>query len=106
MTPALRSLAEYDGWIFSASGNTAIKGRNGTARRLSDLHYDRWEWLFPVYTKLCEQFAGDPRLKNIQSALLLSDIEAVGELCGRMAKPMNYERQNCTTGDPGANGAV
>lgn len=95
MTPALRSLAEYDGWIFSASGNTAQRGRNGTARRIADLHYDQWEWIMPVYTKLCVRFAGDTRLKNIQSALLLSDIEAVGELCGRMVEgELNENRES------------
>lgn len=106
MTPALRHLAEFDGWIFSASGSTCQKGKNGTARRLTDLHYDRWEWIMPVYTKLCVKFAGDARLKNIQSAILLDDIEMVGELCGRMVKSIDHENQNCTTGEPGANGAV
>lgn len=107
MTPALRHLAEYDGWIFSASGNTAQRGRNGTVRRLTDLHYhDRWEWVMPVYQKLCIKFAGDDRLKNIQSAILLSDIEVVGELCGRMVKSMIHESQNRTIGEPGAHGAI
>lgn len=107
MTPALRHLAEYDGWIFSASGNTAQKGKNGTARRLTDLHYhDKWEWVMPIYTKLCIRFAGDDRLKNIQSAILLSDIEVVGELCGKMVKTMSHENQNCKAGEPGADGAI
>jgi hypothetical protein len=88
MTPALRSLAEFDGWIFSSTGNTAQRGKNGSVRRLTDLHYDRWTWIMPVYFKLCEKFAGDLRLKNIQSAILLGDIEVVGELCGRMVEEM------------------
>jgi hypothetical protein len=83
MTPALHSLAQYDGWTFSATGNTAIK-KNGTTRRLSDLHYDRWSWLMPVYGRIATEFAGDKRLIAIHSAVLLGDIEMVGELCGRV----------------------
>jgi hypothetical protein len=89
MTPALRSLAEFDGWIFSASGNTAQKGRNGSARRLTDLHYhDKWEWLFPVYMKLCGLCVERESMVTIQSAILLNDIEVAGELCGRAAEKL------------------
>jgi hypothetical protein len=85
MTPT-RAVAEYDGWIFSASGNSAIRGRNGTNRRLSDLHYnDKLEWLMPVYMKLCVRH-GEHResIMKIQSAILLNDIEMACELMGRL----------------------
>jgi hypothetical protein len=89
MTSTLRHLAEYDGWIFSTSGQTAQKGRNGTARRLTDLHYhDQWEWIMPVYSKLCAMATVEHRnlFIAIQSAILLNDIEVAGELCGKLAK--------------------
>jgi hypothetical protein len=80
-----RAIAEYDGWIFSASGNTAIKGKNGTTRRLTDLHYDRWEWLLPAYTKLCVQCRNYREdMMKIQSAILLGDKEMVVELMGKL----------------------
>lgn len=85
----LRHLAEFDGWIFSASGHTAQKGRNGTARRLTDLHYhDRWEWIMPAYAKLCARCSTEHQdlMKAIQSAILLNDKEVAGELCGKMAE--------------------
>jgi len=84
MTPN-RAIAEYDGWIFSASGNSAQRGRNGTNRRLSDLHYDRWEWILPVYMKLCVRH-GERRdeLMKIHSAILLGDKEVACELMGRL----------------------
>jgi hypothetical protein len=84
MTPA-RAVAEYDGWIFSATGNSVQKGRNGTNRRLTDLHYDRWEWLLPIYTRLCV-VCGEHRehMMKIQSAILLGDKEMVCELMGRL----------------------
>lgn len=93
MTPALRHLAEFDGWIFSASGSTCQKGRNGTARRLTDLHYDRWEWIMPVYAKLCASCSVEHQdlMKAIQSAILLNDIEVAGELCGKMAGRIKSE---------------
>jgi hypothetical protein len=86
MTSAHRAIAEYDGWIFSASGNSVQKGRNGTNRRLTDLHYNtRWEWTLPVYTRLCVE-CGDHReeMMKIQSAILLGDVEMVCELMGRL----------------------
>lgn len=87
MTPALRHLAEFDGWIFSASGNSCQRGRNGTARRLTDLHYhDKWEWVMPLYAKLCGLCVDRKRMVAIQSAILLNDIEMVGELCGRVVE--------------------
>jgi len=84
MTPN-RAIAEYDGWIFSASGNSAQRGRNGTNGRLSDLHYDRWEWILPVYMKLCVRH-GERRdeLMKIHSAILLGDKEVACELMGRL----------------------
>ena len=91
MTPALRHLAEFDGWIFSATGNTAQRGRNGTARRLSDLHYhDQWEWIMPVYEKLCAACSAEHRelMIAIQSAINLVDKEMAGELCGKMVEGM------------------
>lgn len=88
MTPTLRHLAEFDGWIFSASGNSCQRGRNGTNRRLSDLHYDRWEWLFPAYLKLCRRVTDKGLMVAIQSAINLGDIEMAGELCGRLAGEM------------------
>jgi hypothetical protein len=86
MTSAHRAIAEYDGWIFSATGNSVQKGRNGTNRRLAALHYNtRWEWLLPVYTRLCVQ-CSDHRecMMKIQSAILLEDKEMVCELMGRL----------------------
>jgi hypothetical protein len=80
-----RAIAEYDGWIFSASGNSVQRGKNGTNRRLSDLHYDRWEWLLPVYMKLCVRH-GEHReqLMKIHSAILLGDKEMACELMGKL----------------------
>jgi hypothetical protein len=86
MTSAHRAIAEYDGWIFSASGNSVQKGRNGTNRRLTDLHYnEKWEWIFPVYTRLYLQCSDrrDEMIK-IQSAILLGDKEMVCELMGKL----------------------
>jgi hypothetical protein len=86
MTAHHRAVAEYDGWIFSAPGNSAQRGRNGTNRRLSDLHYnDDWKWLMPVYIKLCVRH-GDRRedMMKIQSAILLNDVEMACELMGRL----------------------
>lgn len=85
INPNIRLLAEFDGWIFSASGRNCIRGRNGTNRRLSDLHYDRWEWLFPVYSKLCRRIADKGRMVAIQSAINLGDNEMAAELCGKLA---------------------
>jgi hypothetical protein len=85
MTPT-QAVAKYDGWIFSATGNSAIRGRNGTNRRLTDLHYnDKLEWLMPVYMKLCVRH-GEHResIMKIQSAILLNDIEMACELMGRL----------------------
>lgn len=94
ITPALRSLAEFDGWIFTNTGKNCQRGRNGTNRRLTDLHYhDRWDWIMPVYTKLCA-IAGKEHqgaLKAIQSAILLNDIEVAGELCGKMAERLRAD---------------
>lgn len=92
MTPT-RAIAEYDGWIFSATGNSAQRGRNGSNRRLSDLHYDRWEWLLPVYMKLCVRH-GEHReeIMKIQSAILLNDIEMAGELMGRLINKIKKEK--------------
>jgi len=87
MTPALRHLAEFDGWIFSNTGQSCQRGRNGTNRRLTDLHYhDRFEWLFPAYLKLCKRVVCKHQLVAIQSALNLGDIEIAAELCGRLAE--------------------
>jgi hypothetical protein len=84
MTPT-RAIAEYDGWIFSATGHTAIKGRNGSARRLTDLHYDRWDWLMPIYSRLCAECGNHwDSMMKIQSAILLGDKEMVGELMGKL----------------------
>jgi len=84
MTPT-RAIAEYDGWIFSASGNSVQRGKNGTNRRLSDLHYDRWEWLLPVYNKLCvDAMEYREDMMKIQSAILLGDKEMACELMGRV----------------------
>jgi hypothetical protein len=81
----IRTLAEYDGWIFTNSGNFATKGRNGTNRRLTDLHYDRWEWLMPLYLKLCvEAMEYREDMMKIQSAILLGDKEMVAELMGKL----------------------
>lgn len=97
MKDHLRHLAEFDGWIFSASGNTAQRGRNGTARRLTDFHYhDRWEWIMPVYSKLCARCTAAHKelMKSIQSAILLNDKEIAAELCGKLAgmlKKLNHE---------------
>jgi hypothetical protein len=86
MTDPIRALAEYDGWIFTSSGKFATKGRNGTNRRLSDLHYDRWEWLYPVYLKLCKCCGAEHRegMIKVQSAILLGDKEMAGELMGKL----------------------
>jgi len=85
MTNPTRAIAEYDGWIFSASGNSVQRGKNGTNRRLSDLHYDRWEWLLPVYNKLCvEAMEYREDMMKVQSAILLGDKEMAGELMGRV----------------------
>jgi hypothetical protein len=95
-----RAIAEYDGWIFSATGNSVQKGRNGTNRRLTDLHYDRWEWILPVYSRLCVE-CGDHRecMVKIQSAILLGDKEMVVELMGKLImeiKKLNADRRDHT----------
>jgi hypothetical protein len=86
MTTSHRAIAEFDGWIFTSSGKFATKGRNGTNRRLSDLHYDRWEWLMPVFIKLCHECRVEHRedMMKIHSAILLGDKEMAGELMGRL----------------------
>lgn len=93
MTP-FRAIAEYDGWIFSVTGHTAIKGRNGSSRRMKDLHYsDRWDWLMPIYSRLCVE-CGEHReeLRNIQSAILLNDKEMACELMGRLIMEIKNEK--------------
>lgn len=93
MTPT-QAVAEYDGWIFSNTGQSAIKGRNGTNRRLTDLHYkDEWRWLMPVYMKLCVSH-GEHResMMKIQSAILLGDIEIACELMGKLIIEIKRER--------------
>lgn len=98
MNKYLRHLAEFDGWIFSASGQTAQRGKNGTARRLTDFHYnDKWEWIMPAYMRLCGRCGKEHResMVAIQSAILLNDIELAGELCGKLAQkimPKGYHR--------------
>lgn len=95
MTTALRHLVEFDGWIFSASGHTAQKGKNGTARRLTDLHYhDSWEWIMPAYAKLCVKCSIEHQdlMKAIQSAILLNDKEIAAELCGKMAEAIKQSK--------------
>jgi hypothetical protein len=88
-----RTLAEYDGWIFSESGNSVQKGRNGTNRRLTDLHYDRWEWLLPVYNKLCvEAMEHREDMMKIHSAVSLGDKEMAGELMGRLIDKIKKNR--------------
>lgn len=83
----LRLIATYDGWIFSASGNT-VRKKNGRTRRVGDLHYlTSWDWLMPVYIKLCSECSGDT-MKVVQSAILLGDIEVAGEGCGRVIEKM------------------
>jgi hypothetical protein len=88
-----RTLAEYDGWIFTSSGNFATKGRNGTNRRLSDLHYDRWDWLLPIYNKLCvEAMEYREDMMRIHSAIMLGDKEMAGELMGRVINKIKKDR--------------
>lgn len=99
----LHLIAAYDGWIFSASGNTATKGRNGTTRRVTDLHYlTSWQWLMPVYIKLCGEYSGE-LMKVVQSAILLGDIEVAGEGCKKIIQNQKYacENQNKTCCPPG-----
>lgn len=86
----LHLIATYDGWIFSASGNT-VRKKNGRTRRATDLHYlTSWKWLMPVYIRLCSEYSGE-LMKVLQSAILLDDIEVAGEVCGRVINNLNQK---------------
>lgn len=44
-----RTIAEFDGWVFTESGKSAKKGKNGNSYPAGALRYhDRWYWLKPV----------------------------------------------------------
>jgi len=48
-----RTIGELDGWIFSRSGKTAKKGKNGPWRNTKDFRYhDSWKWLKPVIDEI------------------------------------------------------
>lgn len=107
----LHLIAQYDGWIFSNTGKT-VRKKGGTTRRTTDLHYlTSWQWLMPVYIKLCSECSGE-EMKVVQSAILLGDIEVAGEGCGKIIQNQNYacENQNKTNcrppGEPGPNGLL
>lgn len=48
-----RIIGELDGWIYSASGHTAKRGRNGPSYKAEFLRYhDSWKHLKPVIDKI------------------------------------------------------
>lgn len=111
MNNTLHLIATYDGWIFSNAGNT-VRKKNGRTRRVKDLHYlTSWQWLMPVYIRLCSEYSGE-MMKTVQSAILLDDIEVAGEVCAKLIQNQNYacENQNktncCPPGEPGPDGLL
>jgi hypothetical protein len=83
-----RTIAEFDGWIYTESGKSAKKGKNGNSYPSNAIRYhDKWFWLKPVIDKIFTYALAYPeQVKPIIEMRIVVHIKAAHEKVYEFAK--------------------